>query len=115
MKKYIMCDNGTELKVGDIIEVTLTKEFKDGRIKHKYFKCKFIPSLIPLLLEKGIIEEKPFEGEPHKSEKEVIIESLIENSENLDLAVDTLYDQVNTLHKQVAALSNLLGDLKGNI
>lgn len=55
MKKYFMTDSNKELKFGDVIMLNLTKDLPNNNIKHLHFECKFIPELIPLLLDENII------------------------------------------------------------
>lgn len=56
MKKYFMSGTEDEVKFGDIIDLDLTKN--DGkRTIHKRINCEFIPEMVPLFIEDGIITE----------------------------------------------------------
>ena len=39
----------------------MTKELKNGGIKHEYVECKFSPFIVDMLLENEIIEEREVE------------------------------------------------------
>lgn len=61
MKKYFMQGTADELHFGDVIELDVTKSLPSGKVRHHHLECKFLPELLPLLLEEGIIEEKEIE------------------------------------------------------
>ena len=63
MKKYFMQETAEELKFGDMIVLDLSKEMENGHTKHHHLECKFIPELVPILLEEGVIKEEEVEDE----------------------------------------------------
>lgn len=102
MKKYFMQGTAEEVKIGDIIQLDLTKELSNGETMHHHLECKFIPKLIPLLLEQGVIEEQEIKEKKKASDKEGCIEECINilQSEN-----KKLWNKVNTLEALVKELS----------
>ena len=67
-----MTSSNEELQFGDMIELDFTKDTKDGHTCHHHFECKFIPELIPMLLEQKIIEEREVEdAQPDPSDGSV--------------------------------------------
>lgn len=62
MKKYFMKGTEDELQFGDMIEMDFTRDTKGGVIHH-HIECKFLPELIPTLLEDEAIEEREVEEE----------------------------------------------------
>lgn len=66
MKEYYMSGTNDKVEFGDFIEVEMPDEQEDGIILKKTVECTFDKELVPLLLKKGIIEER----ETKDSEKE---------------------------------------------
>lgn len=108
MKKYFMKDTEDELQFGDLIELDLTEDMPNGNVKHRHLDCKFLPDLIDTLLEAGVIEEEDVEDEEEEEEttEEVcpMMQELIMANENLELKVEQLEKELNSLKKVVAAL-----------
>ena len=98
-----------ELKFGDMIVLDLTKDLSNGKVQHHHFDCKFIPELVPILLEEGIIEEQEV-----KEKKEETLDFLDNCSMMKDLikANQNLEHRVYNLEKAVAALQNKVMNLK---
>ena len=90
MKQYFMRNTNAELHFGDMIELTLYKELDNGNIKHK-LECKFLPEIVPLLLENDIIYEKEV-PEPKKKESsdDSLIQSMLKTSEDLEHRLESL-------------------------
>lgn len=112
MKMYFMKNSGEELKFGDMIELDFTKDTEDGHICHHHLECKFIPDLIPLLLEKDIIEEKELK-EDEKENTETpdnedceIAQIILSTLETFTLKFKQIDDKINTLNKVVNELKN---------
>lgn len=58
MKKYYMKETGNEVKLGDPIELDFMKT-EDGKVVDEaHISGILTPSLIPLLLKKGLMEER---------------------------------------------------------
>lgn len=109
MKKYFMKDSGEELKFGDMIELDFTKDTKNGHICHHHLECKFIPGLIPMLLEQEIIEEKKFKDEnpdTTSNENYDIAKDIISIIENLALKVQKMESTIANLNKIVRKLQH---------
>lgn len=104
-KKYFMQETGKELKFGDMIELNLTKDLPNGHVKHLHFECKFIPDLIPLLLEEGIIEEKEFE---EKNPKDSI--NTFCGAAELDI-IQQLLDLTTELNNRLNAQEKSISDI----
>lgn len=109
MKKYFMKDSGEELQFGDMIELDFTKDTEDGHTSHHHMECKFIPGLIPMLLEQEIIEEKEFKDEnPDTTSNEDydIAKDIISIIENLALKVQKMESTIANLNKIVRKLQH---------
>ena len=111
MKKYFMKGTEDELQFGDLVELDITEDMPNGKIKHKHLDCKFMPDLIDTLLEAGVIEEVDVDDEEEEEEEEEItdevcpmMQELIVANENLELKVEQLEKELNSLKKVVAAL-----------
>lgn len=108
MKKYYLQDTAEELKIGDMIVLDLTEDMSNGKIKHHHMEVKFIPQLIPLLLEQGIIEvkevKKDKKKEPSKSEDNlyILFQKMIHINELLNKRMDTLEKLVAKLSLSLA-------------
>ena len=100
MKKYFMKNTEDELQFGDMIELDFTKDMPDGNVKHKHLECKFLPELIPMLLEEDIIEVVDDEEEPTEETPEDCcpIEQIIIAQEDLELKVEKLEKIVKELY-----------------
>lgn len=117
MKKYFMQGTAEELKFGDMIVLDLTKDMPNGNVKHHHFECKFIPELIPILLEEGIIEvqnikEKKPKNNPKPEQKPLDfvddkcpMDDVIKSVEDLELRVDKLEEMVSAVYDFLSALS----------
>lgn len=112
MKMYFMKNSGEEVKFGDMIELDFTKDTEDGHTCHHHLECKFIPGLIPLLLEKDIIEEKELK-EDEKENTETpdnedceIAQIILSTLENFALKFKQMDDKINTLNKIVNKLKD---------
>lgn len=98
MKKYFMKGTEDELQFGDMVELDLTEDMSNGGIKHKHFECKFVPELVSILLEEGVIEEVDEEDEEDTMDEGCpVMEELIKANEALELRVDHLEDVVKSL------------------
>lgn len=109
MKKYFMKDSGEELQFGDMIELDFTKDTEDGHTSHHHMECKFIPGLIPMLLEQEIIEEKKFKDEnpdTTSNENYDIAKDIISIIENLALKVQKMESTIANLNKIVRKLQH---------
>ena len=109
MKKYYLQGTAEELKIGDMIELDLTKDLPSGKVVHQHFECKFIPELIPLLIEEGVIEvqeikeKKPKKQDTHK-----------ENGSVLDM-IKTLAQQNIKLASRINALEQMMKEISLNV
>ena len=106
MKKYFMKNTEDELQFGDMIELDFTKDMPDGNVKHKHLECKFFPELIPMLLEEDIIEVVDEKEEPTEETPEDCcpIEQIIVAQEDLELKVEKLENELNSLKKVVTSM-----------
>jgi hypothetical protein len=109
MKKYFMKGTEDELQFGDLVELDITEDMPNGKIKHKHLDCKFMPDLIDTLLEAEVIEEVDVDDEEEEEEETTdevcpMMQELIVANENLELKVEQLEKELNSLKKVVAAL-----------
>ena len=110
MKKYFMQETAEELKFGDMIVLDLSRDMENGHTKHLHLECKFIPELVPILLEEGVIKEEEVKDEKpldfqDDSTSDSVIEEIIKANEKLELKVDKMEREIFTLHQIVTSLS----------
>lgn len=107
MKKYFLQETAEELEFGDMIVLDLSHDMENGHTKHHHLECKFMPELVPILLEEGIIEEK--EVEENKpldfQDDSPMIDELIKANQNLEKRVYTLEKAVIKLREMVASFA----------
>lgn len=109
MKKYFLQETAEELEFGDIIVLDLSHDMKNGHTEHHHLECKFMPELVPILLEEGIIVEKEVkEDKPLDFQDDntpcPLMEEVIKANEELELGVDKLEKAVIKLREMVASL-----------
>lgn len=89
-----------ELQFGDMIELDFTRDTENG-VVHHHMECKFLPDLIPLLLEDEAIEEREVKKEEKEegntAEECSVMEELLKANEALEMRVENLESAVNTL------------------
>lgn len=102
-----MQETAEELKFGDMIVMDLSEDMEDGHTKHHHLECKFIPELVPILLEEGIIEEKEVEeNKPLDFQDDPpMMEKLLKANQNLEKRVYTLEKAVIKLREMVASFA----------
>jgi hypothetical protein len=107
MKKYFMQETAEELEFGDMIVLDLSHDMENGHTKHHHLECKFMPELVPILLEEGIIEEKEVEEEKPLDFQDncPMIDDLLKANQNLEKRVYTLEKAVIKLREMVASLA----------
>lgn len=112
MKKYFMQETAEELKFGDMIVLDLSHDMENGHTKHHHLECKFIPELVPILLEEGVIKEEDVKDEKpldfqDDSTSDSVIEEIIKANEKLELKVDRLEEQIRLLTKALELLTEI--------
>lgn len=112
MKKYFMQETAEELKFGDMIVLDLSHDMKNGHIKHHHLECKFIPELVPIFLEEGVIVEKEVKDEKPLDSLDNdalnnLVKEIIEANEKLELRVDKLEEQIELLTKALELLTEI--------
>lgn len=110
MKKYFMKDSGEELKFGDMIELDFTKDTNDGHTCHHHLECKFIPGLIPMLLEQGIIEEKEFENKNNDTPDD----DCLETAQMIMSTLETIANKVKQMDDKITDLNKIIKKLQHN-
>lgn len=107
MKKYFLQETAEELEFGDMIVLDLSHDMENGHTKHHHLECKFMPELVPILLEEGIIEEKEVkEDKPLDFQDNCpMIDELLKANQNLEKRVYTLEKAVIKLREMVASLA----------
>lgn len=105
-----MQETAEELKFGDMIVLDLSHDMENGHTKHHHLECKFMPELVPILLEEGIIEEKEVEEEKPLDFQDddapcPLMEEVIKANEELELRVDKLEKAAIKLREMVASLA----------
>lgn len=107
MKKYFLQETAEELEFGDMIVLDLSHDMENGHTKHHHLECKFMPELVPILLEEGIIEEKEVEEDKPLDFQDdcPMIDDLLKANQNLEKRVYTLEKAVIKLREMVASLA----------
>lgn len=106
MKKYFMKGTEEELQFGDVIELDLTKEMENGHTKHHHLECKFVPELLPLLLESEVIEVREDEDEQPKDNGPLDFD--FNQYEELIECYSALNDSVDILAREVRELKEVI-------
>ena len=110
MKKYFMRETAEELEFGDMIVLDLSHDMENGHTKHHHLECKFVPELVPILLEEGVIvekevkENKPLDFQDNDTPY-TLMEEIIKANEELELRVDKLEREVITFRQSIASLA----------
>ena len=116
MKQYFMQKTNEEIQFGDTLDLTLEKRLYGIVTEVRHLTCQFIPELVPLLLEEGIIMEKEVKDEKTDtesgSENEFdttfmttlfnLMDCMMETFEDLELRVDKLEKNIQSLQKAIA-------------
>ena len=117
MKKYFMKGTEDEVQFGDMIELDLTEDMENGHVRHHHLDCKFIPDLVPLLLEQDIVEEVVDEeeetaGDPLEfTENCSMLQEVIKANEALEMKVETLENILSKLDEKVKSLCKTIKKL----
>lgn len=105
-----MKDSGEELKFGDMIELDFTKDTNDGHTCHHHLECKFIPGLIPMLLEQGIIEEKEFENKNNDTPDD----DCLETAQMIMSTLETIANKIKQMDNKITDLNKIVKNLQHN-
>ncbi len=105
-----MKDSGEELKFGDMIELDFTKDTSDGHTCHHHLECKFIPGLIPMLLEQGIIEEKEFENKNNDTPDD----NCLETAQMIMSTLEIIANKVKQMDDKITDLNKIVKKLQHN-
>lgn len=107
MKKYFLQETAEELEFGDMIVLDLSHDMENGHTKHHHLECKFMPELVPILLEEGIIEEKEVEEDKPLDFQDnyPMIDELLKANQNLEKRVYTLEKAVIKLREMIASFA----------
>lgn len=105
-----MQETAEELKFGDMIVLDLYHDMENGHTEHRHLECKFMPALVPILLEEGVIverevkEDKPLDFQDNDTPCP-LMEEVIKANEELELRVDKLEKAVIKLREMVTSLA----------
>ena len=105
-----MQETAEELEFGDMIVLDLSHDMENGHTKHHHLECKFVPELVPILLEEGVIvekevkENKPLDFQDNDTPY-TLMEEVIKANEELELRVDKLEREVITFRQSIASLA----------
>ncbi len=105
-----MQETAEELEFGDMIVLDLSHDMENGHTKHHHLECKFMPELVPILLEEGVIvekevkEDKPLDFQDNDTPCP-LMEEIIKANEELELRVDKLEREVITFRQSIASLA----------
>lgn len=105
-----MQETAEELEFGDMIVLDLSHDMENGHTKHHHLECKFMPELVPILLEEGVIvekevkENKPLDFQDNDTPY-TLMEEIIKANEELELRVNKLEREVITFRQSIASLA----------
>lgn len=105
-----MQETAEELEFGDMIVLDLSHDMENGHTKHHHLECKFMPELVPILLEEGVIvekevkENKPLDFQDNDTPY-TLMKEIIKVNEELELRVDKLEREVITFRQSIASLA----------
>lgn len=108
-----MQETAEELKFGDMIVLDLSRDMENGHTKHYHLECKFIPELVPILLEEGVIvekevkDEKPLDSLDNDALINLVKEIIEANEKKLELKVGKLEEQIELLTKTLELLTEI--------
>lgn len=116
MKQYFVQKTKEEIQFGDTLDLMLEKRLYGIVIEVRHLTCKFMPELVPLLLEEGIIMEKEVKDEKTDTESGFenefdatfmttffnLMDCMMETFEDLELRVDKLEKKIQNLQKALA-------------
>lgn len=121
MKKYFMTGTDDELQFGDMIELDFTRENEKGNTVHHHMDVKFIPELVDMLLENGVIEVEDDENEeeswdacPELEELSEAFDEMLEDFENLEKRVDAIEESVKRINLTLHSLTTAKREVKKN-
>lgn len=108
-----------EVKFGDMIVLDLSEDLKNGHVKHHHLDCRFIPQIVSLLVEQGVIEVKNVKNPknyPKPEQKETLdftddcsmIDELVKANQNLEHRVYNLEKTIIQLNKVLDALATVV-------
>lgn len=109
MKKFFMKGTDDVLEFGDMVELDLSEDMPNGHVIHHHLECKFIPDLIPLLLNNDIIEEKEVEEEEPDTEK-----NPLDPEEGCPM-IDELLSLNNSLEERLCDLEGLVAEISAKV
>lgn len=99
MIKYYLKETGKELHFGDEIILDFTED-EGGKTTFHHLDCKFVPGLVPYMLEAGIIT-KEGSNDDGPSSFEDIVEELINTVTELEKKVKCQTEEIAKLRKQL--------------
>lgn len=121
MKKYFMTGTDDELKFGDMVELDFTRENEKGNTVHHHMEVKFIPELVDMLLENGVIEveddgneEESWDACPELEELSEAFDEMLEDFENLEKRVDAIEESVKRINLTLHSLTTAKREVKKN-
>lgn len=88
--KYFIKNTGEELEFGDVLELDLTKDHKDGTVEHRHMECRFMPELVADLIDQDVIYTIK------EDYTEILIEEIMQK-------LDTIEETLNALLSKTVA------------
>lgn len=137
MKKYFISNTNEEIKLGDELELTMTK-FEDGVHKVRVDHYKFTKEIAPILIAQGVIEvedtEENAEEDTHEAKEDVVKdkstidfskdddtkdthedENADENEDDIDEFMEALTDTMETMGTCIKNLEGRVSGLEAEI
>ena len=105
MKKYFMKGTQDEVQFGDMLELDFTKDTKNGTI-HRHLETKFIPELVDILVEEGVIEVKTCTDKQNNTAESIKFN--VDEISKQNLGKDA---RIAQLEKRVTELEGLVSEI----
>ena len=102
MTKYYLAGTEDELEFGDMIEVLLVKDLKNGKKKYEKVECKFTEDSLPYLLDLEIVEERKGNSLIDFDDEDI----------EFDEAWEEMAEKVSDLEDRVIELEGIIADMK---
>lgn len=102
MEKYFLCKSNEVVNFGDVIEVDAVHSLPNGNMRHQHLECKFLPELLPLLLEQGVVRKEVADDTEDSADDVAPCDAILKVLEHLK----ALSHKVSNLEKKIESLSN---------
>lgn len=107
MKQYFLKGMDEPLQCGDTIEFDFMKKGDNNQTITRHIQCKFLPPLIPLLLDEDVLEVREVEDAPEGTIDEVEL-TLDEFTKKTAQFMDEAADAFQMFERRISAIEKKL-------